>query len=87
MSLIGVVLSYFHVLGGYEKSGSILDILSSHRQSLASMYIFALSVQDAKRCQKSLVVLDSSFDTVELCSYTPSAAIPEVADIISVGRF
>lgn len=56
----GVVLGYSHVLGGYDKSCSMLHALYSPAQSLVSMYIFALGLQDASYCQKLPVVVYSS---------------------------
>lgn len=53
VSYIGIVLSYSCVLGELQRSSFMINILSSHTPLLANMYIFALGVQNAIRCQNS----------------------------------
>lgn len=77
MSLVDVMLRYFRVQGMYKKSGSILDVLSSHTNSLTNLYILTLGAQDAVRFQKNPMVCETSADTPGLCSDTPASLMQE----------
>lgn len=56
LPLIDLVLNYFHVLGWYEQSGAIYDLLPSHTPSLAIMYIYSLAFFDSKKWQEVQVI-------------------------------
>lgn len=53
-----VSLTYFRVLGGFEKSPSLYDILGCSTNSPESLYVFEFGLREVVRCQTTPVVRD-----------------------------